>query len=316
MRLAVCLLTGCLGPQVDDTPLASTALLPAGSTVASLLDDPASAARVADHDGVDGVVPRETAFSGAVVHVWDFGPAPAFAAPLFVLMERDATGALVRTPHNTIVDVVPGDPGYSPFWAPFVLEVTDLYAGELVTSVAAVEEAVERGLVAAPVAQELAVNCPVVGAGVGLEVGVGRVAPPNATFYYRGVTVPYFDFGAMPILAGRVPEGTRYRLRREGQEPLSELVRHVDMTGDGDVNDSNDIYAADPAAVTSTPLLRRTDVVIRSSTASIDTSQDDTVAELQRGDQLFAPTPQSAVISYDVTDELHNIAGQRSMDGL
>ncbi len=317
MKVAIVFLAGCLGPQVDDTPLSSTVLLPAGSTVASLLDDPVRAAQVADHDGVEGAIPRQTAFSGgAVVHVWDFGPAPAFAAPLFVLMARDGDGGLVRISHHTIVDVIPGDPGYSPFWTPFVLEVTEAYAGELVTSVSAVEEAVERGLVHPPIAQDLAVNCPVIGAGVTVEVGAGQVATPNALFYYRGVEAPYFDFGEMPVVAGRIPESARYRVRREGQEPLSELVRHVDMTGDGDLNDSNDLYLVDPAVVTSSPLLRRTDVVVRASIASIDTSQDETIAELQNATQLFSPAPQPAVVGYEVTDEVHNIVGQRSVGGL
>ncbi len=314
MKLACLLVTGCLGPQVDDTPVsATTTLLPEGTPVPSLLDDPIAAARIADHDGVDGTIALQTAFAGGVVHVWDFGPAEAFVAPLFVLMQP---GGLVRVAHPTIIDAVPGDPGYSPFWVPFVLEITAAYDGELLTSFDAIEEAVERGLVLAPVPRDIAINCPVVGAGVVVEVARGEIASPDAVFYYRGTEIPYFDFGEMPLVAGRILESPRYRLRREGQEPLSEITRRVDMTGDGDVNDSNDVYAGDPASLTTTPLRRRVDVVVRASISSIDTTQDETLAELAAATQLFSPAPQPVVIGYEETDELHNLPGQRSPGGL
>jgi hypothetical protein len=320
IAIASLVATGCLGPQASDTPIVQTMILPAGSTVVSALDDPAVVTQLAVNDGVDDVIARQTAFAnGAVVHVWDFGAAPDFAAPLFVIVRRDNNGALTRTPHNTIIEAIPGDPGYSPFWAAFFVEITDRYNGELLTSFAAVEEAVELGLVLPPVAQPFAVNCPIVGANVRVQVADG--APPvgpNATFYYRGKTVPYFDFGVMPLVAGvRVPEAPRYRLRREGQEPLSEIERHVDMDGDGDANDTNDIYPADPRSSTATPRLRAVDVVVPVTTASIDTSMNEASAALRDATQLFSPDPQpDVVISYRVTNEIHNWPGQHMVGGL
>ncbi|MEJ7602748.1 MAG: hypothetical protein WKG01_32970 [Kofleriaceae bacterium] len=307
-----------MGPQVDDTPLPRSILLPAGSTVESVLADPVAAAQLAAGDGVDGRIALQTAFAGgAVIHVWDFGPAPAFAAPLFVVVERNAAGALVRTPHNTIIDALPGDPGYSPFWAPFLLEITDDYPGELLTSFEGVDEALRLGLVRSPIAETSAVNCPTVGAGVELEREDGRAVAPNATFYYRGKTVPYFDLGAMPLVDGvRVPEARRYQLRRQGEERLSEVLRHVDMDGDGDTNDTNDVYPRDFALTSSTPRIRTVDVVVRSTIGSIDSSQDESIADLRDASQLFAPGPApGVVISYEVTEDVRNWAVQRAAGG-
>jgi hypothetical protein len=101
----------------------------------------------------------------------------------------------------------------------------------------------------------------------------------------------------------------RYVVRREGQEPLSEPIRHVDITGDGDTRDTNDIYDLDPAAATPSPACRTVNVVVPAATGSIDTSGDQTMADLRRADQLFAPGPVAGtVVAFDVTDELHNCA--------
>lgn len=308
---------GCLGPQASDTP--ATLILPAGSTVSSVEDDPALAAQLATNDGVDDLIPRETAFArGNVVHVWDFGAAPTFAAPLYILVAPDATGTLTRIPiHPTVIEAMPGDPGYSPYWAAFFVQITDAYAGELLTSADAIDEAVTRGLVMTPVAQTFAVNCPATASSVRLEVDHGDVIAPTSLFFYRGMTVPYFDFGPMPLAAGSSPgERPRYRLHRIGEDPLDEPDRGVDITGDGDIDDTNDIYAGngDPYAVT--PQARTIDVTVPSSVAAIDTYRDETRSDVTAANQLFTPSPTSLVIAIQSTDELHDRPLQRTAGGL
>lgn len=302
----------CIGPQVEDQPGPGNEVLPAGSELPDVSELPELEAQIEEHDGVDGVVAIENAFAnGASIGIWDFGPAPAFSAPVFVLFRRDGEG-FARVPHPTLVDVAPGDPGYSPYWAVFRVVVTDDYRGEIIPSVAAIDEAVRRGLVEPPVRIEgLAVNCPGVAAEVRLDVGVGAppIAPP-AVFHYRGVRVHYFDLGVMPIEDDtEIPEVRRYVLRREGQEPLSERLRNIDMTGDGDTLDTNDVYehaAGDPRP---SPSCRRVDVVVPAAIASIDTSRDQDVADIRGASQLFAPDPvPGTVIAYTVTDELRNCA--------
>lgn len=318
MRSACVLLActaACIGPQVEDEPGPGNDVLPAGSELPDVADDPALDEQIEENDGVDGMVPMVNAFAdGAPRAFWDFGPAPEFSAPVFVLVRREG-GDFVRLPHPPLVEVAPGDPGYSPYWLVFRVVVTDAYRSEVIPSVAAIDEAVRRGLVEPPVVNDgEAVNCPIVAADVMLERPGGRapVGPPSV-FHYRGVRVHYFDVGHMPVDEDtEVPEVRRYVLRREGQEPLSERIRNVDMTGDGDTLDTNDVYdlaAADPLP---SPSCLRVDVVVPAATPSIDTSMNQSVADIQRASQLFAPGPVAGtVVAYQETDERRNCAPVR-----
>ena len=311
---------GCLEPLVDDTPTGGDHVLPPGTVLPTLAAaDPAAADEVEAYDGVDDLVPLDTAFAaGGAIHTWDFGPAPTFAAPVFMLVRRTATGP-ERVAHNTLVDTVPGDAGYSPFWSMYLVYVTDRYQGEVIPSVAALDDALTKGLIEPPDPQEFAVNCPVVADDVALASGLGAATiPPNGHFNVKGRTVAYFDFGMMPLVDRvRLVETARYQLRREGGEPLSEPVRGVDITGDGDARDSNDVLAVDPSAALRSPLCRTIDVADQATTASIDTSGDETMADLRAADQLFDPEPVAGtVVAFHITDVLRNCPVQRQAGGL
>jgi hypothetical protein len=247
------------------------------------------------------------------VHVWDFGVAPRFAAPLLVLMRRDANQVLMPIGHPTIADVLPGDRGYSPFWAIFVVEVTDRYAGEQLTSLQAVDEAIDRGLALPPVATDNGANCPVTAGDARIAVGAGlEPVGPNSAFFVRGLRAHYFDFGSIPLVNKvRVSEAVRYILHRTGEDPLSEPSRGVDLTGDGDLLDTNDIYT------TTSPLARTVRVTIPADTLSIDSSHNDTVADLKTATQMFNPMPVAAtVLGYETTTDLHDVVAQRTAGGL
>src|SRR3990172_12020932 len=96
-------------------------VFPAGTDVPWVWGE--AAHEVDEYDGFEGdVIPRLSGFAkGRRVWYWDFGPAPSFTAPLWAVV--DAEGAPVQAP---VWDVVPGDPGYSPFWAIRTVHVTDL----------------------------------------------------------------------------------------------------------------------------------------------------------------------------------------------
>lgn len=310
---------GCLDPLVSDVPTPGNAVLPPGTVLPSIDDDPEAAGDLAEYDGLDGVVPLITGFAdGMAVRTWDLGPAPAFAAPIYQLVRRTAAG-FTPVVHNTLVDALPGDPGYSPYWGVYRVVVTDRYQGEVIPSVAAIADAVDRGLVEPPIALDLAVDCPIVGSDVTLEVGGGQPPlPPRARFNVKGRTVAYYDLGPM-VFADRVrvPETRRYQLRREGGEPLSEPVRGVDLTGDGDVNDSNDIYDRSPGEARPIPRCRTVTVAVPAATGSIDTSHDETMADLRGADQLFAPGPVAGtVVAFTVTDLVRHCVIQRQVGGL
>ena len=307
---------GCLDPLVGDQPSPGAgAVLPAGTVLPALDDDPVLGRALVEHDGVGALIPRQNAFAGGQpVRGWDLGPvAPAFAAPIYALVKRSGAD-VVFVPHNTIIDSLPGEAGYSPYWRVFQVFVTDAYRGEVIPSVAALDDAVALGLVERPVAVDLVVDCPVVAAQVRLEVGGGQppLAPPRHA-NVRGRTVAYYDFGAMAAIGGvRVDELPRYVVRREGGEPLSEPARGVDLTGDGDTNDTNDVYARDPVEQAPIPRCRTVNVAVAAATASIDTNHSETMADLRAAEQLFDPGPVAGtVVGFTVTDDVRHCVLQR-----
>jgi hypothetical protein len=315
VKLAFALLAscGCLGPQVSDELAASGDIVPAGTAIPTIDSDSEDATTLAANDHVDGVVPLLSAFAGGTpAHAWDFGPAPTFATPMFVVVTRASDGTLTPTGHPPIVGAIAGEPTYSPFCSMYALVVTAAYRGELITSTTAIEEAVRDGLIETPVAQPLAYDRPQVASDVTLDVGVGPPIVPSAVFYYEHKTVPYFDFGAMPIdQQVNVPIATRYVLARDGQAPLSEPLRGVDMDHDGDTNDSNDVFDGGAS-----PLRRTVDVAVVTSVASIDTSGNEALADVEDAAQLFDPNATAVVIAVDATDDLRNYPQQRTAGGL
>ena len=314
MKALLLVLAGCLGPQVDDEPAPSGDIVAAGTAIPSIDDEADDAATIAMNDNVDGTVPRLSAFAaGAPVHGWDFGPAPSFAAPVYLVMRELPGGDLERLEHPPIVGTIPGEAGYSPFWSEFALVVTDTYAGELITSSTAIDEAVRTGLVLAPKSLGVALDGPIVASDVRLEVGGTAITAPTR-FYYEHHTVAYFDFGEMPVShTVAVRTAPRYVLRREGQEPLSEPIRGVDIDGDGDIVDTNDVYERAPADPERSPLCERIDVVVAATTGSIDTSGNDATADLTSMLQLFTPGPViGTVIAYQASGELRHCPLQRA----
>jgi hypothetical protein len=325
----ICVATSaCLDPLTSDDVGLQGLVLPAGSEVPDAHDDPAVDQQIADNDGVEGVVPRISAFAkGQRVHYWDFGATPDFAAPIYVLIERDDQGEVTMLPHNTIVETIPGDAGYSPYWSLFFLEVTDDYQGELITSFAAIEEAQALGLVKAAELSGLAVNCPAVATNVEIEVGGGRGSlAPQSRFFWQGKTVRYYDFGFMPVSAGtRAAIANLYMLTREGLEPLSEPVRGVDITGDGDTNDSNNVFALSKSDEEYTPLCQVMNVTVPAEEPPpvgmglnlIDTSDDETMSDITSSTDLFNPDPvPGTVISFEQTSFLGNCPQQSAPGGL
>lgn len=308
-------MAGCLGPQVDDTVVGGDLLLPADTEVPTVYENSSVDEDIAEADGVSDLIPLLSGFAdGQPMQYWDFGPAPSFAAPLFYIMDP----ATNMPAHLPIVDVMPGDDGYSPYWSVFTVNITELYNGELMTSIAAIEEAQRLGLVEAPVATGMYANCPIVASEVMLELADGTPSPAADWGFIRGERVAWFDM--VRLLGGdmveledgvTVPADDLYRLRREGGEPLSEPVRRVDMTGDGDAADSNDILATRVAPWAQ----RRTvvSVVVAADYLSIDSNADQTLADFTASGDLFTfaagerqPVPGN-VIAYEVVEESRNI---------
>ena len=280
-------------------------------------------------DDPDGVAHRLSGFAGgARVWYWNFGWTPPFVAPLWALVDPFAEGGTAFVDHPFIWDVVPGDPAYSPFWRIYTVAITDKYQGERLLSRRAIDEAIEAGLILEPQATDVYANCPMIDEDVRMQIRPGSfpgweeepcpgnedatcIAPHFA--YYRGLRVAYFDTNGPRTFdaSQNLPEREMYELRRESEAlPLSEPERRVDITGDGDAFDTNDVFPTTPCDDEFTPVLRTTEVFVAPDYASIDTNADETQADARGVSDLFAAdgTPRTGVVrGLQGTDRVANM---------
>lgn len=308
---------GCIEPLVSDEVLRSELILPQEAIVEDLLlSDPSARMRIEDNDGLpDRVakIPLYSAFAeGRPIHFWDFGVVSPTPIPLYLLVEPSDTPEF-ETPrggfspvghHPPIFDSIPGDLGYSPFWSVVLVPVTDRYEGELLPSFAAVDEAQRVGLVETPLPINAAINCPVVLPEARLEEVDGSLRTPSIAFY-KGFIVHYFDFDTVTYNAagGQLVPARVYELRRSGGEPISEAVRGVDFTGDGDLWDTNDLFAAPRDKSAYTGLVTPIDTIVAADLETLDVARDSSV--LTSTTDLFGegqtPDPEVVVALYPRT---------------
>jgi len=182
-----------------------------------------------------------------------------------------------------------------------------------VTSVAALNEARELGLVGAPVITDEGELAPIVTG----DVLLAPAHDSDERFYFRGHAVKYFELGDVPLDEDRVGVaiGARYILRREGGEPISEVLRQVDLDGDGDQLDTNDVFSGVTAGNATTTAFRTWRVVVPAATMSIDTTGDQTMADLRDARQLFDPGPiPGTVLGYDMDAEIRVFAPASALE--
>ncbi len=193
--------TGCLDPMVDDQAGFSPHIQNSRYEVPNMMEDIALANRVDAHDGVDGLlVARNVGYAGGEpLHYWDFGEAPQYAIPVWLIRRCDEDGNVVGPVpnHPNIIDLVPGDVGYSPFWVMVVVCVTDQYEGQVLASFEAIEDAIEIGLAEPMKDTGMWANCPVVLPNVGLELGEGEEPYPPHAGYFAGMVAYYHHLGGM-----------------------------------------------------------------------------------------------------------------------
>jgi len=191
-----------LHPLVDDVPGASSHLLPRGAAVPSVLQNPELASQIGINDGLDdttlatagGVIGRGTGLSaGAAVRYWSFGPGTRAPSPLYIFYQDTGSG-LTPIDHPALIDALPGDRGYSALHTITQVVTTSAYAGELITTPAALADAIELGLVNVPVPTASFVMSPVVLPGTALDVGASAPAQPE-TVYEGGYAAALFRFG-------------------------------------------------------------------------------------------------------------------------
>ncbi len=194
------------------TMLRTTVFGVAGLSAAALIgcsdDDDDDGAVVGDVDpGTRSALPEAKTFDlvdgwvkQQATEYYDFGMQSPLSAATnavgvaaiypFVTGIVDGMPQFVDGQHN-VIDVVPGDEGYSDLWEVNLVMVDDSYVANSITSKAGIEaagfEVVKPGLF---------VNCPIVGANSTLVEG-----PELTTGWYRDEPVFYPDFGGNDPLA-------------------------------------------------------------------------------------------------------------------
>jgi hypothetical protein len=235
--------------------------------------------------------------------------------------------------HPPILAAVPGDADYSPFGAIVRHPVTSAWSGERIPSVEAIADAERLGLLD-PIydgARRYG-HIVIVAPDVELDAGDGALVAPTAV-YALGREVRGFDFGRadrwrQPTTrdgAPAAPFRNVYLLRRDGEPtPIHEPARDMDLTGDGDRVDTNNVFGVGLDDADYTSLWREVVVVVDPEYASIDTSADESMADYRSSDDMFAVdettyeiTPIAGrIVSFEVTTILRDCPLQVSPGAL
>jgi hypothetical protein len=270
--VSLCASSACLKPEQDNGLLYSSYVLPADAGIPRLEDDMAAGKKLAANSGFSGLtIPLRTGFvAGNEVHYWDLGVAPSLSAKPMWIFRRHGDQSADEIGHPNLVDSIPGDTAYTPLRQLYVVFVTAAYNGERITSLRALEDAVELKLVEAPAPQDRFVNCVGVLSTMQLQAG-GDMDPltPDAT-YYRGETVYQFciggfepGVGAFTLKDGIVTAGNAYLVRRTNEaQPIDEALFKTDLNGDGDMVDTNTVFDSNVRDMSYVSVWHSLDVVV------------------------------------------------------
>jgi hypothetical protein len=263
-----CSAVACLDTRGREPVGYSPHVLPRSAVVRDVADNEVLAKRIGMNDAVDALVPLQTGYvAGREVQYWDFGTASASAEPVWLFRRHGAGGMPEPVDHPDLIDSVPGDMSYSPVRVPYLVYVTAAYRGERITSVQALEDAIDVGLLEEPESTEAAVNWPVVLADTRLELGGGQAPLAPEPAYYRGVAVTQLKLGAeqegFALQRGSVSPASAYMLRRQNEAgALEEGSTMNDFNADGDMADSNIVFSLDVSEEGYCSLWSQIDVIV------------------------------------------------------
>lgn len=229
---------GCrLGPLVDDQPGASASILPKDTPIPSVMTNPDLMNQIALNDSLttstltmnNNVIVRGTGATTSAagdpvsVRFWAFGTARRAPAPIYVFGMGDPTSpSFTPLPdHPPLVEAVPGEVAYEPIHTIFnVKVVAGKYNGERITTPGALSDAIDLGLVEAPVSIKTFVNWPIVRPQLKLETGTGTTVAPTPV-YAHGYVVDSFPLGGafarQPNPGGLLPTSQVSYLREAGK---------------------------------------------------------------------------------------------------
>jgi len=156
---------------------------------------------------------------GEEIQYYNFDVQSTQPAPIYVFF-HDGASTPVADQLN-VVDVIPGDPGYSDYWQVHMVTVPDDY---VVNSVTSLVDIVSNGY---PIQQTTTiVNCPVVPDGSTASLRYGDGSSALARGWYKDLVVKYFSF-----------EEAALETNGSGMVPMSDILVsfniNPDMSGGG-----------------------------------------------------------------------------------
>lgn len=246
-RLAYCVLfcaSACLDPLVTDAlnpelifgdPAVDITNAPHLEDDANYFDKTASF--------LNEIPYRQGYAQGARVWFWDVpNQGIDIIADIYIILHE---GALLEAP---IIDVIPGDAGYSPLWRKIFLNTTEAYQDEKIRSRAAIDLALDLGLLDKAQPSVQVVNCPVVSQWATVPLSnTSTISGKLSTGWYRNRRVSWATFSpASEVLLElrRIPVRPLYIIQRINEAmPIDEAVSGVDLDGDRRLLSSNTIFA-------------------------------------------------------------------------
>ena len=143
---------------------------------------------------------------GEIVSYYNFDVQTTTPAPIYVLFRKGDMSHVAG--QLNIVDVIPGDPGYSDFWRINKVTVSAGYVANSIGSLQAIKDA------GYPTEQTtMLVNCPVVPDGSTAAHRLGGTDTGLHMGWYRNKIVSYFTFSEAPLMVtddGMVPVSPIY----------------------------------------------------------------------------------------------------------
>jgi hypothetical protein len=213
------------------------------------------------------------AFSeGDPIRYWNVdGPNATFIAPIFEIVGPD--GPLGRT----IIDVIPGDAGYTPWWRTVRVRTTAKYNGERIWSRDAIDAGIALGILEQPEETTEVRNLPVYLRGSRIPVDEDASNDVEPTWgWYRKQRVSWIDFSdriEVPVGVREMPSFPVYVVQRlNNAQPIYEFVTDTDLNHDGDLDDTNNIFPSKPGGSRYSPLWYVAFVRTVADYPSIDTS--------------------------------------------
>jgi hypothetical protein len=147
-----------------------------------------------------------------------------------------------------IIDAIPGQTGYTPWWRRVILTTTSKYNKERIWSRDAVDAAIQAGLLEQAQITTEVYDCPVALRGTQIPVDLADTKATTEWVWYRNMRVDWIMFTnpiQVPEMVKEMPVFPVYVLKRVDQaQPIYELLDDTDLNGDGDLKDTNNVFAS------------------------------------------------------------------------